>query len=218
MLNKANIALYESMEQLCEPHPLLEQLGSMDGLFTLSKAAASLRRPPIKDLKSLVKFLEVYEARILLPLELPAIYWAHQHALRNETRELLKLDASIRELPALREFSSASQRVGQSHLKRLKPLRYERLVQRYIAAVDGGTAAGWHTLVYGVTLALYSIPVRQGLVNYARQTFSGFLHSAAKPLRLTEQDCRENVEHLCVNVRPRIELLLDSKKRTAFGS
>jgi hypothetical protein len=108
MLNKANIALYESMEQLCEPHPLLEQLGSMDGLFTLSKAAASLRRPPIKDLKSLVKFLEVYEARILLPLELPAIYWAHQHALRNETRELLKLDASIRELPALREFSSAS--------------------------------------------------------------------------------------------------------------
>ena len=37
-------------------------------------------------------------------------------------------------------------------------------------AVERGEAHGWHTLVDGVTLAIYSLPLRQGLLGYAQQT------------------------------------------------
>ena len=43
-----------------------------------------------------------------------------------------------------------------------RPLRDQRLVQRYLTAVEQGEAQGWHTLVYGLTLAVYSLPLRQG--------------------------------------------------------
>jgi len=39
-------------------------------------------------------------------------------------------------------------------------------------------------LVYGITLALYSIPLRQGLLGYGYQTTRGFIYSAAKALQL----------------------------------
>ena len=40
-------------------------------------------------------------------------------------------------------------------------------------------ANAWHTLVYGVTLALYSIPLRQGLLGYGYQTMRGFIYFRA---------------------------------------
>ena len=212
MLENTDRAPRESVEQLVEPHPLLEQLGSMDGLVTLTSAAASLRRTPVDSLDSLVQFLEVYQSRILLPLELPAIFRAHHHASCNQTRELIALDGQITKLPILQEFASASRRIGRAQLGRLKPLRGERLVQRYLHAVDEELAQGWHTLVYGITLALYSIPVRQGLMHYARQTLGGFIHSAARPLRLSEKAGTEVLEHLCVDLRPKLEALIASDK------
>ncbi len=36
-----------------------------------------------------------------------------------------------------------------------------------------GQAHGWHTLVYGIMLAVYSWPLRQGLMHYARETMGG---------------------------------------------
>lgn len=68
-------------------------------------------------------------------------------------------------------------------------MRDQRLVQRYLAAIDEGRARGWHTLVYGLSLAMFSLPLRQGLQNYAEQTIRGFVSSAAASLRLAESQC-----------------------------
>jgi hypothetical protein len=57
-------------------------------------------------------------------------------------------------------------------------LRDERLVQRYLSAVEFGQANGWHTVVYGITLAMYSLPLRQGLLHYAQQTLGAFANNA----------------------------------------
>jgi urease accessory protein UreF len=106
----------------------------------------------------------------------------------------------------LQDFLAASRRVGQAQLRKLRPLRDERIVQRYLHAVETDQAHGWHTLVYGLTLALYSLPLRQGLVGYARQVTRGFIHSAARSLRLSEKECRallnESCEHLAEDVEP----------------
>jgi len=91
----------------------------------------------------------------------------------------------------LRCFATASQRVGKTQLKRLRPLRDQRLVQRYLHAVQTGEAHAWHTVVYGVILWLYSLPLRQCLLSYAHQTTLGFLRSAAGPLRLTGAHCED---------------------------
>jgi urease accessory protein UreF len=61
-----------------------------------------------------------------------------------------------------------------------------RLVQRYREAVNEGKAFGWHTLVYGVVLSTYSLPLRQGLLHYGRQTLGGFIGSATRTLDLPE--------------------------------
>jgi urease accessory protein UreF len=68
-------------------------------------------------------------------------------------------------------------------------MRDQRVVQRYLAAIEAGQARGWHTLVYGVSLAVFSLPLRQGLQHYVEQTVGGFVESAARKLRLTETQC-----------------------------
>ena len=88
----------------------------------------------------------------------------------------------------LQNFAAASRLVGHTQLQRLRPLRDQRLVQRYLAAVELNEANGWHTLVYGVTLAVYSLPLRQGLFGYAQQTTRGFIQAAARPLKLAEAE------------------------------
>ena len=59
-----------------------------------------------------------------------------------------------------------------------------RFVQRYLHAVENAEAHGWHTLIFGVFLAQYSLPLRQGLVLYGQRTLGGFLKSASATLRL----------------------------------
>ena len=93
--------------------------------------------------------------------------------------------------PLLQSFATASQRVGKTQLKRLRPLRDQRLVQRYLHAVQAGEAHAWHTLVYGMILSIYSLPLPPSLLNYAQQTTLGFIRSAAVPLRLTGADCED---------------------------
>jgi hypothetical protein len=63
-------------------------------------------------------------------------------------------------------------------------------------ALERGDAHAWHTLVFGVTIWLFSLPLRQGLLGYARQVTRGFIHAAAGPLRLTEAQQRELFEEL----------------------
>jgi len=193
-------------------HPLLEQLGSTEGLLTLASASSFLRVPRVEDRPSLVAFLRAYKEQLLLKVELPAIERAYQHVFSHETRELIDLDQEISRMEIPREFADASARVGRGQLRRLRPLRDERVAQRYLQAVEENRAQGWHTLVYGLTLALYSVPVRQGLQNYARQTLRGFVRVAAKALHLSEADCHDLVESFCDDVPQQLEALLNARK------
>jgi urease accessory protein UreF len=195
-------------EWLGDAHPLVEQLGSADGLVSLHALAGSLIARPITSLPALRDFLRCYQQQILLPHELPAIRDAYAFAAQNFARELVALDQQLSCEPMLRDFASASRRVGQAQLQRLRPLRDERVVQRYLLAVESGQAHGWHTLVYGMTLVVYSLPMRQGLLGYAQQTTRGFIHAAARPLNATEAECRELFDELCAPLPAAVEALI----------
>ncbi len=195
-------------EWLGDAHPLVQQLGTADGLTSLDALADSLRARPVASRPALRGFLALYREHLLLPHELPAIQTAFDHVCRNELRELIAFDQRLAGEPALRKFSNASQRVGRDQLQKLRPLRDERLVQRYLAAVENREACGWHTLVYGLTLAVYSLPLRQGLLGYAHQTVRGFIHAAARPLKLTEAECQALFEELCAPLPAAMALLL----------
>ena len=211
MIKQTQLALADPAEWLGDWHPLAEQLGSADGLVALGSVSARLRLRPVSDLVSLRAFLTNYQQQILLPLELPAIQTAHDHAQRHELRELVDFDRQLSDEPLLSDFSAASRRVGQAQLQKLRPLRDERVVQRYLQAVQVGEAQGWHTLVYGLTLAVYSLPLRQGLLGYAQQTTRGFIYSAARSLQLSERQCRRLFDELCAPLPEAVEVLVRQK-------
>ena len=163
---------------------LLAQLGSPEALPALPLAASVLKLDAVRDAGTLRGFLAGYRDQILVPVELPAILAAHGHATRNELRELLALDRELGRDARLKEFRAASAAVGRRQLAKLRPLRDQRFVQRYLHAVENAEAHGWHTLIFGVFLAQYSLPLRQGLVLYGQRTLGGFLESASATLRL----------------------------------
>ena len=165
MLHQTQLAP-ATADLLGDLHPLIEQLGSTDGLAALADAATSLPVRPITTAADLQLFLQNYHAKILHALELPAIQRAFHHAARNELRELIVYDRELAAEPLQQNFATASRRVGQAQLQRLRPLRDHRLVQRYLAAVEQGEAQGWHTLVYGLTLSVYSLPLRHQFGKY----------------------------------------------------
>ena len=138
----------------------------------------------VKSAPDFRRFLTQYQADILFPFELPAIHEAYWYALRGAARELIALDQQIAQDIKLGDFAVASRSVGCRHLKQLRTLRDQRLVQRYLHAVESGAAHGWHTVVYGVILAVYSIPLRQGLMQYGELTLRGFVQAAGRSLRL----------------------------------
>jgi len=183
-------------EFLGDVAPLAEQVGSAEGLVALS-GATSKQFHRVTDMLSLRRFLSDYQSNILFPLEWPAICRAYGHASRCEIRELIELDRQLDYEPLLQSFATASQRVGKTQLKRLRPLRDQRLVQRYLHAVQTGEAHAWHTVVYGLILSVYSLPLRQGLLSYAQQTTRGFASSAANRLRLAEAECQILVSEVC---------------------
>src|SRR6185436_8141014 len=61
----------EPAEWLGDWHPLVEQLGSTNGLVALGEVSAAMQIPTVHDLPSLRRFLERYQRDILLPHELP---------------------------------------------------------------------------------------------------------------------------------------------------
>ena len=211
MVEQRQLALSDAAEWLGDWHPLAEQLGSSDGLVTLASVSALLRLRPVRGVPSLRQFLRHYQSQILVPLELPAIQSACEHASRHEVRELIALDQHLAGEPLLRDFAAASRRVGQGQLQKLRPLRDQRVVQRYLDAVEAREAHGWHTLVYGLTLSIYSLPLRQGLLGYAHQTTRGFIYSAARTLRFSERQCRDVFDTLCAGLPAAVDLLVREK-------
>jgi urease accessory protein UreF len=207
-VKQPKLALTDAAEWLGDWHPLAEQLGSSDGLVALGSVSGLLKIQPVHNRSSLKSFLRDYQQRVLLAVELPAIRAAHGHAARNELRELVAFDRQLAEQPMLRSFANASRRVGQSQLRKLRPLRDHRMARRYLEAVETGLAHGWHTLVYGLTLEIYSLALRQGLFGYAQQTTRGFIYSATRMLELSEHECRDLFEELCSGLPAAIEALL----------
>jgi urease accessory protein UreF len=210
MLHQLQNAPATEAELLGDLTPLLEQLGSPDGLAALAGTPDPLARGVIRTTTDLRSFLAEYHAKILQPLELPAIQRAFLHASRNETRELIAFDQSLSTDMTLKSFASASRLVGLAQLQRLRPLRDQRVVQRYLTAVEQSAANGWHTLVFGVTLAVYYLPLRQGLIGYAQRTTRGFIHSAARSLKLSRTDADLLGDELCARVPAAIEPLLSA--------
>lgn len=208
MLQQFQPAQGEPTEWLGNWHPLAEQLGSAHGLAALSDISVAMQVPVVHDLASLRHFLASYQKQLLLPIELPAIQRAFDHVCRHELRELAEFDRQLANEPALKAFAGASRRIGQTELLKLRPLRDERIVRRYLEIVERGEANAWHTLVYGLTLALYSIPLRQGLLGYGYQTTRGFIYSASKALQLSENDCRALLDELCGSLPQAVEELI----------
>jgi urease accessory protein UreF len=185
-MSKATLPSAETAEQLLgELHPLAKQLGSAEGLAFLTAGIAQV--PPVENLALLRQFLRNYKATLLFPFELPAIHQAFVYIDRYEVQELIVWERGLANQIVSPEFASASRRVGRNQLRRLRHLRDQRLVQRYIRAVENGEAYGWHTVVYALVLHLFSLPIRQGLAGYAHQTLRGFVESASRPLELTQQ-------------------------------
>ena len=177
---ESGIARSEAENLLGDFSALLQQLG-VRGLLPDCDTTLAPPSGRIASLPALQIFLDTYFAQILLPLELPAIAEACGRVRRGETRELIALDRQLDGETRLVPFAAASRKVGALQLQRLRPLRDERTVQRYLLAVESGRAGGWHTLVYGLTLAIYSFPLRQGLLHYARETLSGLALAAVGP-------------------------------------
>ena len=69
MMQQKQLALSDAAEWLGDWHPLAEQLGSADSLFALGSVSTLLSLPPVHDLPSLRRFLQGYQAGILVPLE-----------------------------------------------------------------------------------------------------------------------------------------------------
>jgi urease accessory protein UreF len=207
MLHQLQKTAAPEAELLGDLTPLLEQIGSPDGLAADSAPLASAK---IKTAVELRSFLGEYHSRVLQPLELPAIQRAFFHAQRNELRELITFDQSLNSEPALKNFASASRAVGRIQLERLRPLHDQRLVKRYLAAVEDGSANGWHTTVYGVLLAIYSLPLRQGLIGYAQRTTRGFAQSAARSLKLSPAESESLDEDFSRSILAAVESLLAS--------
>ena len=100
-------------------------------------------------------------------------------------------------------------------MKKVK--REDRAAVKNLAAVESGEAHGWHTLVYGMTLVLDSLPQRQGLLGYAHQTTRGFIHVAARSLNLSEVSCRDLFEEICAPLPERVEVLVKLEPVESIG-
>ena len=76
--------------------------------------------------------------------------------------------------------------------------------------MQAGEAHAWHTVVYGLILSLYSLPLRQGLLSYARQTTRGFICSVARRGKLTERECLGLLKELSADFPAAVNAIVGS--------
>ncbi len=143
----------------------------------------------VSDLRGLRLFLDRYEREILRPIELPAVLAAYWFANRGQFRELLELDAELSANVSLMPFAQASLSVGREHLRLLKPMYDQRMVQRFRKCVVAGEARGWNPIVFGMFLSIHSMPVREGLLQFGRQIWSGIVNGVQESCALSDEEC-----------------------------
>ncbi|HEV7927203.1 MAG TPA: urease accessory UreF family protein [Verrucomicrobiae bacterium] len=200
-----NHARSEAENLLGDFRALLQQIGS-PGVELAPNGAFWSAAP--ESSTALGQFLEDYFTRLLLPCELPAIVAACGRARRGELRELLAQDRALAAPLLPTPFAAPSRRMGLLQLARLRPLRDSRIVQRYLAAVESGQAHGWHTMVYGVTMAIFSLPLRQGLLYYSHETLSVLASAAGRSKSISRLELDEMLSGLLARVPAGVEAAL----------
>ncbi|MCW5558010.1 MAG: hypothetical protein KIT22_09305 [Verrucomicrobiae bacterium] len=142
--------------------------------------------------------------RVICAREWPVVLQAWQLAREGRVRELLELDAAWGRDMAHAEFAGASFQVGRRQLGKLRGLRHERVIQRYLDAIEAGEARGWHPVVYGVVLAVYHLPLRQGLMHFATRTLAGLVSLAERRHRLPAAECQALLDAICSQLPGRL--------------
>jgi len=170
-------------------HPYEAQLDALEDVLGADLVAGALGMGPLTSADELAVALEHYRTTLLEPIELPTLTKARRLASRGRTKELIALDQNfLGNHPEWLPLSTGSTRFGRDYLSRLRPLRDERVVQRMLEAVQTGKSPGHHHIVFGLTMAVYSIPARQGLADYAQGALEALISSAAGKLNLTQDD------------------------------
>jgi len=203
-----DIARAEAIRWLGDWHPLVRQIAPGEGVTRPESAPPPRESQAATGAASLCAFLQDYKVRILLPFELPAVRLACEHTQRTQTDELLALDRALAAAPWLQPYAQDSRVAGRLHLERLKPLRDQRGIRRYILAVEAGEANGWHFLIAGAALGLYSLPLRQGLMDYALHTFWNAVGQAAGSTGLSGDAAAALVRELAADLPLRIQAML----------
>ena len=161
----------------------------MEPLRTPRRHSFWQKAKAVGDLRGLRLFLDRYEQEILRPVELPAVLSAYWFANRGQFRELLQLDAGLSANASLMPFADASLSVGREQLRLLKPMYDQRMVQRFRKCVVAGEAKGWNPVVFGIFLSIHSVPVREGLLQFGRQIWSGFVNGVQDGCALSDREC-----------------------------
>jgi len=136
-----------------------------DTASTLGNLPTGVSHPYTALLKSLPRVAD----RVLVEaIELPVIATAWRHTIANESRELAALDQATLSNPHFSIHADISRKLGHEFLNRLLPLRDTRILRRHAEAVKNGDAPGSHLIVFGLMLAVFSVPPRQALLDYAQ--------------------------------------------------
>ncbi len=167
------------------PESLAATLGSPDAWDAVVPVPEGTA---IQTADDLLSFLRDHATGVLVARELPLIRKAWELASIGHSRELIELDPKDAVGICETRFLQASQNVGRRQLGKLRPLRDHRVVQRYAAAVDSGIAAGRHEVVFGLALAVFGLPLRQGLLHYSSRTLAGFARRVPTSSRLTDAE------------------------------
>jgi len=218
LLNTASSSASASSEELAgNVHPFTQALGSPESLASLAALADLVQSPKPESLPAVHAFLARYADRLLTAVELPAIRDAYHHLARGEIRDLIALDRRLSRSFGESALAEASRMLGRTQLRRLRPLR-SRPLQRYLDAVASGKAHGWHVIVYGVLLALFSLPLRQGLAHFAHRSQRGLLDSILLGLRTNSSD-RQRLQETCDGrVAPALDQTLPASPFTLVSS
>lgn len=164
--------------------PLLARLGGTGAPADFTAASALLGAGPVRQPAELEALLAAYRERLLCAVELPVIAEAAAHAAAGHARELTALDRDAAQRFPAGPFLAASRAVGRDQLRRLRPLRDMRVAARFLQQVDADACPGLHVSVYGLLLAAFSLPLRQGLLHYAQAAHGGLVRAGVAALGL----------------------------------
>lgn len=184
----------ESIDFLAEVEELAGRLGTPPSLEDWQSASINATALATESLSEGLKRCRI---ETISMREWPAILQAWNLSQTGKSRELIALDETWAETALQMPHAEASFRVGQRQLHRLRALRDQRFIARYLEAIRTGNAHGWHPIVYGVFLAVFHLPLRQGLVSFGTQTLLGFARAASRQLSIREDQLTSLLDAEC---------------------